>query len=101
MERVLGVVDKDYTVVFPFWYLKTQPLVQVSVGDLDLLIISKAGMASAVDEKRISQSKDILAAVAFSRIVDGKLLDFEWQENVIEDRQTHSTWTMFGKAISD
>ena len=100
MERVLGVVDEDYAAVFPFSYLKKQPLMQASVGNLELLIISKPGVASSVDDRIISESKDILAAAAFSRNVDGRLLDFEFKENVIIDSQTQSTWNMFGQAIS-
>ncbi len=100
MERVLGVNDNNDTVIFPFSYLNTRPLVQTRVGDLDLLIISKLGMASSVDDRKISQSKDVLAAVAFSRTVQGRLLDFELKGNVIKDKQTHSTWNLFGQAVS-
>jgi hypothetical protein len=99
MERVLGVVDGDNVLAFPFSYLSTKPIVQTKVGGLDVLVISKSGMASAVDARSIRESKDILAAAAYSRHVQGQLLDFELKNNSIVDLQTGSTWNMFGVAV--
>ena len=56
-------------------------------------------MASAVDKRKINESRDVLAAVAFSREVNDQKLDFELKSNEIVDTQTNSTWNMFGEAI--
>ena len=100
MERVLGVVKGNDAVAFPFSHLKSQALVQTKIADLAVLIISKSGMASAVDKRKINESKDVLAAVAFSREVNDQQLDFELKNNDMVDIQTNSTWNMFGEAIS-
>ncbi|MFK7794896.1 MAG: DUF3179 domain-containing protein [Gammaproteobacteria bacterium] len=99
MERVLGVVDSDVAIAFPFSYLNATPIVQTQAGSLDVLIISKPGMASAVDARTIRESRDLLAAAAYSRNVGGRLLDFELIDNKIVDIQTNSTWNMFGVAV--
>jgi hypothetical protein len=99
MERVLGVIDGKNITAFPLSFLATTPIVQTKVGNLDVLIISKPGMASAVDARIIRESKDILAAAAYSRKVAGHLLDFKLNNNVIVDLQTGSTWNMFGVAV--
>jgi hypothetical protein len=98
MERVLGMVDGDDAVAFPFSYLNTTPLVQTKAGNSDVLIISKPGMASAVDARTIRESKDILAAAAYSRKLKGRSLDFEFNNKIV-DLQTGSTWNMFGVAV--
>ena len=99
MERVLGVVDGDKAAAFPFSYLSTTPIVQTRIGESEVLVISKPGMASAVDARTIRESKDILAAAAYSRKAGDQLLDFKLSENTIVDVQTGSTWNMFGVAI--
>ncbi len=99
MERVLGVAKGNDAVAFPFLYLKSQALVQTTIADLAVLIISKSGMASAVDKRNIHESKDVLAAAAYSRMVNNQQLDFELKDNNIIDIQTNSTWNMFGEAI--
>lgn len=99
MERVLGIVDSDVAIAFPFSYLNATPIVQTQAGSLDVLIISKLGMASAVDARTIRESKDVLAAAGYSRKIEGRRLDFEFNDNKIVDIQTGSTWNMFGVAI--
>ena len=101
MERVLGVaMDQQQAMAFPLAVLSDAAVVQTNVASTPILIISKAGMASAVDERLIKESKDVLAAAAFSRIVSGKRLDFAIKQGEIVDTQTGSVWNMFGQAIA-
>ncbi|MDW3095307.1 MAG: DUF3179 domain-containing protein [Gammaproteobacteria bacterium] len=99
MERVLGINNNNNAVAFPFSYLNTVPLLQTKLADQDVLVVSKPGMASSVDKRVIRESKDVLAAAAYSRAVAGRTLDFELNDNDIVDIQTRSTWNMFGVAI--
>lgn len=99
MQRVLGLALNKQAVAFPLTDLKQSALLQIDVANEPVLIISKAGMASAVDKKLIKESKDVLAAVAFSRKHDKQQLDFELIGNKIVDKQTNSTWNMFGQAV--
>jgi len=100
MERVLGVAVNEQATAFPLSELNQSALVQTHVSNVPILIVSKAGMASAVDKRLIKESKDVLAAAAFSRQVNDKQLDFELIDNNIVDKQTRSVWNMFGQAVS-
>ncbi len=98
MQRVLGVVSAEHVVAFPLSGLNSHPVLQTMIGNLNVLVISQAGMASAVDESRIHESHDVLSAAVYSREVDGRVLDFEFVDNEIIDTQTRSRWNMFGLA---
>jgi len=37
---------------------------------------------------------------AYSRVVDGRVLDFEWRGGKIFDKQTGSEWNVYGEAVS-
>ena len=100
MERVLGIAINQQAKAFPLAGLNQSALIETQVADVPIVIISKAGMASAVDSKLIKESKDVLAAAAFSRELNGRQLDFELRGNEIVDKQTQSIWNMFGKSIS-
>ncbi len=98
MHRVLGVVLAQQAMAFPLTELIQSALLETHFADEPILIISKAGMASAVDKKIIKQSKDVRAAVAFSRMLNGRQLDFTLIDDEIVDKQTNSVWNMFGES---
>ena len=98
MERVLGIAASNEAMALPFSQLSSQALINTDVGTEKVLVISKSGMASSMDKRLIHESKDVLAAAAYSRVVDGKLLDFEIRQGKIVDLQTESSWNMFGVA---
>ena len=98
MERVLGVATTNEAMAFPFSSLNTQPLVHTDIGEEKILVISKPGVASSMDKLLIHESKDVLAAAAYSRVVGNRVLDFEVRQGKIIDKQTESSWNMFGVA---
>lgn len=103
VERVLGVQVGDSLVAYPYFRLEESSrdgatVVNDRVGDEPVLVMWKLGTASALDQTDISGSKDVGAAVAFSRRLDGKVLEFEVSDGIIRDRGTDSTWNLFGKA---
>ena len=99
MERVLGIVIDKQVIVFPFSFLNKQSLVQSKINESEILVINARGMVSPVDKKSIKDSKNVLAAAAYSRVVDGQVLEFELVNEKIIDKQTQSTWNMFGEAV--
>ena len=100
MERVLGVVAGDQVTAYPFSALNAKPLLQQQLDGKPILIVSKTGIASAVDKPLIRKSKDTLTAAAYSRLVDGKELDFVLSDANIIDTQTQSVWNLFGEAVT-
>ena len=100
MERVLGLVIDNEVRAFPFAVLNSRPLIQQYIDNRPVLIVSKKGMASAVDQGRIRESRDTLTAAAYSRVIEDKLLDFKLVGAEIVDTQTNSTWNLFGEAVA-
>lgn len=100
MERVLGVVTEDKVMAYPFSTLNQTPFVQHEIESMPVLIVSKSGMASAVDKRLIRDSKETLTAAAYSRVVDDVVLDFKLLNAEITDVQTGSTWNLFGESTN-
>lgn len=98
MERVLGVATSTQEMALPFSKINSLPLIQTEIGTEKVLVISKPGMASSMDKRLIHESKNVLAAAAYSRKVDGVVLDFEFMQGEIKDTQTGTSWNMFGVA---
>ena len=98
MERVLGVELNGEVAAYPFSELNQRPLLQEEIDNQPVLIVSTSGVASAVDKKKIRESKDTLTAAAYSRMLQGKVLDFVLSDKTIMDIQTRSTWNLFGEA---
>lgn len=100
MERVLSVTHGTTHKLYPFSILKKQPVVNDSVGGLPVVAFSQGTLLSALDQSRIVDSREILAANGFSRVVDDKPLTFEMKDDGIYDRETGSRWNLLGTAIA-
>ena len=100
MERVLGVTRGERVRIYPLSALKGEPVINDQIGDEPVAIFSREGMLSALDAERILDSREIAAAAAYSRKVNGRLLSFERRESRIVDRETGSEWDLFGRAVA-
>ncbi len=100
MERVLGVMRNGVTRVYPLTTLLKQPIINDVVAGEAVVVFSRLGMLSALSAERISESRQIPAAAAFGRRVQGRVLEFEQREGRIVDRETGSTWNLFGHATA-
>jgi hypothetical protein len=99
MERVLNISINDVHRIYPMTELKVNPVINDRVGDLPVAVFSREGVRSALDRADIADSKQILALAAYHRVADdGTLLHFEIRNGEILDRETGSTWTLFGAA---
>jgi len=97
MERVLSVTHDNTHKLYPFSILKQQPVVHDSIEGLPIVAFSGGTLLSALDQSRIVDSREIPAAGAFSRLVDGKPLTFEVRDDGIYDRETGSRWNLLGE----
>ena len=90
-EHVFGLTLPEGRVAYPFRYLTRTPLAHDSVADTPVLVVFVAAEATAV---------------AFSRRVDGKALDFTQLQQmdgdwIMEDSSTGSRWrALTGEAIA-
>lgn len=99
MERVISVTSGATQKIYPFSALSQTPVINDEIAGLPVVILSKAGTLSVLDEETIRASRTIPSATAFDRRISGRILHFEWHDGGIRDRETGSAWNLFGQAI--
>ena len=100
MERVLNISVGDHHKLYPFSALSRVPVVNDEVAETPVVVFSRDGTLSVLDESRIADSRTVPSATAYARLVGGRELHFEASEGQIVDRETGSTWNLFGAATS-
>lgn len=100
MEKVVGVRVGDSTKAYPYSVTSEKKVIHDEINGDPIVIFHVLGMASAMDNRRINQSRDDGATGVFSPIIDGQQLEFKWIDGSILDTKTSSTWTISGKAVS-
>jgi hypothetical protein len=103
VERVLGVEAGGEVYAFPYFRLEKHAVgdwaaVNANVGNEAVVVLWMAGTVSALDAPTIAHSRDVGAAAAFSRKLGRRILTFEATDQGLVDRETGSTWTLFGRA---
>lgn len=96
MERVLAVKQDGRHILFPFSILEKQAL----INQEGFVVFSPNKVRSALDQREIASSRDIAAAAAFKRSINGKELTFEFKNNQLVDKETGSTWNLLGRAVA-
>lgn len=100
MERVLGISKDGATRIYPISVLDTHAVINDQIGKEPVVVLSREGLLSPLDAESIRDSREIRAAVAYSRLVKGRIAVFEKRAGNIIDRETGSRWNIFGHAIS-
>ncbi len=98
MEKVVGVRTDSEVKGYAYSVTREKRVLHDTVGDEPIVIFHVDGMASAMDNRTIHQSRDDGATGVFSPIVDGEILEFEYNDGVITDTNTGSTWNISGRA---
>lgn len=100
MARVLTIDRNGEATAYPYDLLSEAKVINDKVGDLEVVIFWTEGTASALDANSIADGRDVGAAVAYSRVVDGVVLDFEFKDGKTFDLQTGSEWNILGQAVA-
>ena len=100
MARVLTVDLVEEAVAYPYDELAQSFVIDDTVAGQPITVFWQPGTASALDSGSIAAGRDVGTGAAFSRELDGRILDFEWQGETIRDRQTSSTWNLLGAATA-
>lgn len=69
-----------------------------TVGDTPVVILWKAGQASALETDAIADGRDVGSVGVFSPIVDGRLLNFSGHGTGFVDAETATVWDITGSA---
>ena len=99
VARVLTIDLNGEAVAYPYDVLQDVRMVNDTVGGTEVVVVWKGGTASALDTSRIADGRDVGAASAYSRVLDGETLTFSLDGGRIVDDQTGSEWNVLGQAV--
>ena len=98
MARVLTIELNSEAVAYPYEVLRERKVINDALGGENIVVFWVEGTTSALDTREISEGRDVGAAVAYSRLLDGRTLTFNSANDKIFDKQTGSEWNIFGLA---
>ncbi len=99
MDRVVIVQNEGAHIVYPMKALAEEKAINHSVAGEPVVVFYRSGLASAVDASSISTGRDVGAATAYLRDVDGRTLTFKPDGDAFVDEETGSRWNFLGAAI--
>jgi hypothetical protein len=100
MERVLSVTVGGRHRLYPLSVLERRRVANQQMGGVPYVVLARPGMASPLDASRIDEGREIAAAGAFDRRLDGEPLEFAERGGRIVDERTRSEWNVLGEAVS-
>lgn len=100
MERVVAVTLDGIDKAYPYRVLAEKRVVYDTVGNQTIVVLYRAGTASALDAGSIAQSRDVGATGVFLPQLDGRSVILVVQGDAFMDRETQSRWNVLGKAIA-
>ena len=100
-ERVAGVVLPGLVRAYPFPLVAQAGAINDEAGELPLVVLHKAGTASALDAGAISAGRDVGSVAVFDRRAAGRTLTFAANgDGTFTDAETGSTWNILGNAVA-
>lgn len=100
MERVLSVSVAGTHRLYPLSVLERHPVANREMGGVPYVVFAKPGMASPLDNARIDEGREIVAATAFDRRLERRVLEFSQRAGRVVDEQSGSEWNLLGEAIA-
>ena len=100
VARVLTVDLNGEAVAYPYDVLKEKQVINDTVGGQNIVVLWKGGTASALDQTTVAGGRDVGAANAYSRELNGQTLTFKYDGPRIIDTETRSEWGVLGRAIN-
>jgi len=98
VARVLTVDLNGEAAAYPYAVLEQIGVANDAVGGSEIVVFWAAGTASALDRVTVASGRDVGAATAYERLLDGQLLTFRHADGQITDEETGSTWNVLGEA---
>ncbi len=101
MARVAAVSLGGQDVAYAFSLLRERGAINDEIGDVPIVVLWRPGTASALDDRRISQGRDVGSTGVFDRRLDGRRLSFEAVgDGRFRERETGSEFDILGRAVS-
>ncbi len=99
MERVVAVSLNGEDAAYPFSALLERRVLHDRLGGQPIVLFFQPGTLSALDARRIAESRDIGASGVYRPEVRGRVLTFAWNVDAFVDAETGSRWNVLGYAI--
>jgi hypothetical protein len=100
-EKVVTVSLGNTHKAYPHSVTKKKRVVHDTVAERPLVVFHGPGAVSALDARRIADSKEDGTTGVFDRRVDGRTLTFTYAgDGRFTDDETGSTWTVTGRAVA-
>ncbi|MEM7340021.1 MAG: DUF3179 domain-containing protein [Actinomycetota bacterium] len=97
--RIVGIADDDTPKAVRFDDLANTPVIPVTVGGEDAVVLFKPGLASALDDPSIAEGRDVGQSGVFRPVAaDGTALTFTADGDGFVDGETGSMWNVLGQA---
>ncbi len=98
LERIVTIKSEGGSKAYPFALLRRRGVVEDRVKRQRFVIFFEEGTVTPLDQARIASSRDVGAVGVFSPELEGQRLSFSRQDGKTVDKQTGSTWNLFGIA---
>jgi hypothetical protein len=99
-ERVVGIYGDNGVKAYPWSIIEKEKVINDEFEGGPIVLFYSKGMVSVVDEKQISESRDVGSVSVFKPVVKGKLLEFEVNDTeTFRDLETGSVWNNTGKCV--
>ncbi len=100
-QRVVGVELDGESVAFALEAINGlgAAATNTTIGSTDVVIMWKSGQATALEESRIEEGRDVGTVGVFLPSIDGQMLTFVAEDGEIRDNETGSVWNISGEAI--
>jgi len=102
MERIVALRDGDQALAVPFSELQEHRVANVTLAGRGIAVFWSPGTASALDDGRISDGRDVGATGAFAAEHRGRTLTFDpaGDDGLFRDGETGTVWNLSGKAVA-
>ncbi|MGH2522623.1 MAG: DUF3179 domain-containing protein [Anaerolineales bacterium] len=99
LARVLTIDLNGEAVAYPYEVLQKQRAVNDSVGGVEVVVLWTPGTASALDAGTVGGGREVGAASAYLRELDGRSLTFQHDGSKIVDVETGTEWDTLGRGV--
>lgn len=99
MERIVDIQDDGKYKVYPFPAVAKAGVINDTFGSKHVAVFFQSGTVSNMDEKDLSQSRDVGSVTVFNSMLKGQILTFKKKGDYFQDDQTNSKWDITGKCI--
>ncbi len=98
-ERVLAILADGKVVAYPFRDLARWRVLEGKLAGVRYVAFFEDSMLSAMDKRRLTDSRPVGSAAAYSPMLDGRRLRFRRDGDRIVDKETGSQWNVLGRCV--